>query len=722
VPILPLIAGDGTNTNLVTDVPSPEATPLIGETTLATEDQVWTLSRLLEANWTSDILISAEYRTLESATADDVRQRAGVLIRPVRTVRAVIEGNTAPVVNGLKMLAMRKTIAKTLFPLYCDALTLNAATDGSVFISTPSDPRERRFNAGKRVALYTPNPFGESPTVQLLTIANVNAGNIEMTATHSPVPAGTMLVPLIEAELMMSSAGTSVTDTFFRMSLTAVEVVGQSQLPAEWDADSVPPAFTTYNSLPVFNIGAQYAQTVGWSVRRRGKLVNSGIGVSPEVYGSRGEIGLDIPLALDRNDMRDFQEFHASRRGGLFPCYVISPATDYTLSSFDDLTGDLRVVKANDDSLEWTWRKYIAIVWKDGTFDIADTSSLTITSIPGSRWNLAAAFPGTGKTEADIERITSAYLMVAADEIEERWRTDNYCETSMTFIELVDERDITIVNLPSETVSGICPGSGGFSLRPGSPLLGRWFTRPGDANYPFQGFDPVNLDGEYVYMDTVFGLSNGPYFTIEGGGGNYYGVATFNTGTPAPSIVKSGWSYCPIYDAFVPEDAVVFRIKLSGTMFRAFNDETLSDAESGELCVAVVIGNENTGIGMRMGIDDCVIWDTNGVDFSLVWDIEYDAINDEYDVIYNAGLSSVPSVPSEANIFSVNPDASSSVFGMPPELFSSNNFNRVNGGIFGVVLGAGSGSSQPGAFSETFGWAGIGVTLYYSCGGEEEES
>jgi len=460
--------------------------PLISADTLATADQLWLFAELFRHEWSSGAQLSREYRTNVEFALSAAEQRYGLLSRPVhgqkvrfqaggtRMGGVVEDDSPAREVSALRSIAQRYSIAKSLWPLFSDYVsTLVSFPMGTDAFPHSGENRENRFEVGTRVLIVNNAQSGpyynKDRNLHVSEVVSVVFGFgkwIIIIADPLPVDfaSGSRIYPLMEARLIFKVDGSVSTDRFIALDVTVDEEEGPTQLSGSTPVGDSPTGYIgntptviqEHDGLPIFDPDYDYGENISWGFVRRGQRSSEGISGINTVYGSRGMFTCSFNLrSTTRTQAFEWIRFFDSRGGRLHPFWFISPMTEYYEHSNTAGANDQISVRTGGNDLDWDFRPYIYIKETDGTIHIRGVSIAVQTAEDLYLLTLDSALPGP-LAASEIDSVGIAYkARFDSDEMVEQWTTTEVMETSLSIIELENEKTVTIGDITEYATSDL---------------------------------------------------------------------------------------------------------------------------------------------------------------------------------------------------------------------------------------------------------------------------
>lgn len=489
----------------------------------ASADELWDLGALFLANWVDSVRVHTAYVTdiSEAKTGDE--SRIGLIGRPYRTLSFRVLSWGGEEVQMLNALATRSGIARSMVPLYCD---LTHTTQANPTNTVYCDTRNRRFYIGARVILaclpdipywaaattYAPGDqvqyggkcylsrlTGTSATTPAADAANWRLIPPPTTLQHhigvveevhddrlvlsailtESYPVGSVVLPLIECEVNLSSDLDILTDSGSEGTLEFREITGKSALPPLTEPGTL--LSPSHGGIPVLTLPLQWGKLRSGSART-GKITSIGLGNVAEVYNDRAKATRTLQfLQLNRTEAFDLLRFFDSRGGRNYPLWVPSPDNDYFVTKYDSASA-IRV-RASGPFYDWAFRPHIFFLDVAGNYQIR-----TVTPVERIGGEDYLSLDTALNLSVTFEKVGLCLLCrFDTDEIEENWITDAVMDASLPVIEVLNERP-----LPVEV-----PEYGGSDYDP--CVVSGEDHEGGDAGGPDDG-DDEDVPGHLLYM------------------------------------------------------------------------------------------------------------------------------------------------------------------------------------------------------------------------------
>lgn len=397
------------------------------------------LSFLLEANWNGEVTLASSFATGIGTARDGTEQRISMRKYPVREVSYSLNLLGDDDTSRAKWQVLRGGSCRSLVPLPQDQAEVATPATAGATVITLKDASDRLLQPGGQVALLRREPGAVNSQFEQAEVVSV-VGNVLTVALPiaNDLPAGSVVMPLMLAEVSSGSSGGFISSQTGSLDVTAVEV-SQENIYASDATDYFPDGEASMGAYAIFPEITNYDGSGGWATAR--DLEENSVGNSVEVIarGTRPTSRFTLNfLSVSRAESRRLSRFFESMKGMGLPFFLVSPIQEFdaplaTLAA-SDITGI--TCEANFPSSDWAYRPYIGIAFTDGSTAIASAGSV---SVSGGRHIVPfdTAIPLNGRAICRITR--GYYVRFDTDKLEESWVTDGVSSTSLTFRELEEE-------------------------------------------------------------------------------------------------------------------------------------------------------------------------------------------------------------------------------------------------------------------------------------------
>lgn len=423
--------------------------------------------RVLQANWRERVTVSTRWLTDRVEAAGSLSEdRRGLSYRPVRTQTVTLSGLSKDEVNQLQANLRLCSSQPCPVPLYSDAVLLKAEADGDWLSCTPT---YRRFFPGARVVIVHPSrnsdPFSFGYE-QYRTIKEVKPNGLLLNDTLSPatMPVGSTIFPCIDAEIGFEFRGNLLTDSVFEVEFTAEEVIGQSTLPPIWrgpvdafhvtagDASLASVAFEPSDRPPILDTKdffPQWRNGVQFEIFRKGRSRRLGRGAAIDQVGDLPQVRFTWDLLkLDRYEGFRLQALFDSVQGRRSAFWVIDPvqAWEWRSTIGTPINGVVVRMSGNEDHLQTLKHVYLRVDVPFQPVYIAPVASFERNGLDTViTFEAGYEVPNQGFQFT----VGPAYLMTfESDELKEEWTVDTVFSSSLSAVEVINEREVSLGNLP----------------------------------------------------------------------------------------------------------------------------------------------------------------------------------------------------------------------------------------------------------------------------------
>jgi len=436
------------------------------------ETKIWLNPYLFLNNWSTSLKVESRWMTDITVSTNNKETRVGLIDKPYRVLSASYASLSREACLHYQMMMARLSKARFWFPVYSDFSKLEVqANQTSTTTTTTKEPvylycdtTYRRFFAGRYIAVV--KSYTE---FDILKILSVSSDFLITTGTLSrDYQTGCKIFPLTVGEIISSESRNVITDTIGEGTLTAKEIVGKYSLPALADSNEVTSVYS-FNGYPILDVRPDWRElSIGWS--RNLETNEVGRGSLVETFGDRPLMNREASLTfLSRLSAYNFLRFFDSRRGRLWPFFILSDFNEY--SDIYEISSDRKQIsiERTGPGVDWIFRPYLGIRLKTGEFIVAKVASLNSTTttqeaeIVLENVNLETALPAFDLS--NVHRLHIAFFVrFASDELEESWITDEVMQTNILTTELEEAEftseilyfgTTTTTQEPTTTSSGI---------------------------------------------------------------------------------------------------------------------------------------------------------------------------------------------------------------------------------------------------------------------------
>lgn len=422
--------------------------PLTAKNTApSSHNVVWEPLYLFRAQWKDGVSIRSSFETTVKEAQSGAEQRVGLRNAPFRTSKVTLCGLSLEDTAKLRILATRRGKARSLFPLHSDVSPV--LSDSPVTGATiPCSTLYRRFFPGKRIAvLHAGN--STCPSFEIGEVESLTSNSITLTQeVTTSVPVGSLVFPLMETDLHPKQTGKLITNHVTSMSLESREYIGRTQLPASIEANTIPSGFSTFDGLPVLVGRENWVNDISCQLVRGGDSTPSGLTSLFDPTGTHPYMSFDLEFTSDRRQRAwEILQLFESRRGRLYPFWLVSPCDDISLHSV--LTTSSIKVNAIGELIDWDHYSTIAVKMTNGDVHLRHIDTVTRTDGLDTL-TLTESIPGL--TTSGVSELSLVFrVRFDKDELEEKWITTECMKCALPVKEVEKEQSISIENYAQTT-------------------------------------------------------------------------------------------------------------------------------------------------------------------------------------------------------------------------------------------------------------------------------
>lgn len=410
---------------------------------------------VLPPDWSGTVRVSTSWMTDISRSATTLaEERRELRSRPVRSVEYDVVGPARGVAFRMRSFLLRRGRARNPVPLWSDLAETTGTASGT---NVPCITTHRRFYAGGRVAIYEGAEGGVSRDLgpdedkaeyalidSLTSSALTLKGSTALTRTY---PAGSVVVPLFDAEIPAAEEGGSdaalrlLSDEIAAATVMATEVLGTSAMPGE--AAGLPSGFPTEGGYPILDIWTDWSAEQEEFVIRDGMVQDTGLTSHVWAQAEEPRHGFRLTFSsLGRERAYDLRRFFDSRRGRCHPFWLPSPHGHFLV---EEIGGDEHVEVTHDPYFDFTAVSKMAFILEDGSVEIYTLDSHTVAD--GFR-RLTFTTNVTGFSPSEVVRLVPLHFVrLASDTLEEEWESSEVARIYLDCVEIQDETEIEIEDL-----------------------------------------------------------------------------------------------------------------------------------------------------------------------------------------------------------------------------------------------------------------------------------
>lgn len=398
-------------------------------------------------NWATRAVMSSSYLTdVSTAPGTGAESRRGLSLKPTRTMKlewqlcgdddASLERLAAVETSLRRMSDQRFQV-----PIYMDQVELeNAYTPGDTSILMPTDLG--RYFPGARIVIVqldAENQVSSYSTHIIETMTNTQL-NFDA-AIGVDVPAGSLVFPLMDCEVMFALNAKYETARVPRIQLTVAEVQGNNTLPP-LKSDN-PTSTDTFDGAPIWTFEPNWARGIGKGRSRDGSSSRSGRATLVLPKGPRSRQTHDQRFAGKRDRMWKVVEFFDTRRGRLRSFWHIDQ-DQYLRAAEIDVTGNfIGVTEVGNLANFQEEFEYVGLLMDDGSYFVREVANIQQV-FTVFRLTLTTPLPA-GLSAENVVRVARARrTRFVKDEMQESWSFTGYTTSELKMIETLNERDASI--------------------------------------------------------------------------------------------------------------------------------------------------------------------------------------------------------------------------------------------------------------------------------------
>lgn len=391
-------------------------------------------------NWASNATMTTSFKTSvvhDPETAAESRR--GLVLKPFRTMTLewlLCDGEDFSRLERLEVFLRRITGSRFTVPIYMDQQEIGAAATSSATTISVST-RRARFFPGARVAIVQLNAFNQPTSFSFHIISSMTNNSLTFNAALGvAVTANSIVLPMMDCEVMLEVEGTYTTARVPSVSITVAEAPGASQLPPL--RSDIPSGASVYDERPVWFEEPDWSDGVTKGRVRYGDRSSDGRADFVNAEGPRARQTHNYVLNGDRDSMWSVLEFFESRRGRLRSFWHIDQDQYMTVASIDasgTFIGITEIGNITDFSEEMG---HIGLIMEDGTYYVRE--AVTIQQIL-TVFRITLDSPvASGLSPTDVVRFARAReCRFDSDAITETWTHTGYCTITASIVELLNE-------------------------------------------------------------------------------------------------------------------------------------------------------------------------------------------------------------------------------------------------------------------------------------------
>jgi len=529
--------------------------------------ELWALAYLFLADWKLEASLETAYST-DVVSAETVSEsRVGLINRPYRTMAVNLMGLNRDEGLSLKMVASRLAQAANLIPVYVDSSRLLSAADAED-TALACDTTNRRFQADGRIVVAEPtNGDGMFSQFEVAEIESLTDSEITLKAPLSgDFPAGSKVMPLMEARLSLQNSGIYLTADTFEAQFAFIESTGEQTLTPTVAPGTDPAGFPlAEDGIPIMDRRFNWNSDVTGGIQREGGYSQLGRDSVVQAHGERARAVVGFAVtSLNRDDAFELLRFFESRGGRLHPFWILSPMCDYEASEITQTTVTVRAVGPEFD---WAFRPHVGITLSNGTIYVAEVSGTTRIGL-NDVVTFADPLP-SAPLIGDVRSVRMAHrVRFSSDAMREAWITDETVSVSLSVVEVLQEKSVEVEGLLSQP-------SGLRDLRVEGQRIGGgfvWPARPWDTAQVSSGSPVLKLSAPAI---TEF---------VKGGSSDRIGNRVLMRAFGVV-VVRGVWA--KFYTDYAGSFDLTFRLE------REEDDEVLAEVTLDETMLGVAHGTVN---------------------------------------------------------------------------------------------------------------------------------
>lgn len=395
----------------------------------------WAEAARMESSWLTRV--TPAHGTL-------AEERWGLRDRPLRSQTLTWLARSAEQAAFIQANLRRLTNERFPVPVYMDQSLVTQTSPGAAGsdVTVYCDTLERRLFVGQRIAIVeVDGSYQPTGNYMIRFVEEIAPDRLVVNSQLSfeVVARRGVVFPMMDVEPTLTAQSVYYTGTAILVTLTVTEVPGPSALPAT--DHGLPAGFPDYKGYPILTLQHDYTAQLNHGRFRDGEIVEGGRAPIPYLRGPRSRQESEIVVREDRAGGFPAVRFFDSREGRLNAFWSIDPDQFFVASAYADTHVDVAPTGLfSDFDQEWD---QVGLVFKDGTHVVRSVDSVTDLT---THWRIDPTedFP-SGYSLADLERVARARLSrLKSDTLSETWRTENVHESTVAFVEILNERAATL--------------------------------------------------------------------------------------------------------------------------------------------------------------------------------------------------------------------------------------------------------------------------------------
>jgi ribosomal protein L35AE/L33A len=391
-------------------------------------------------NWVNQVTMETAWKNTINVSAENlVHEGRSLVARPRRTISIRWDAIDQGEAHRAFFTLARMGNQRLRIPLYQDVAKITASsTLSTINVVTTS----KRFYVGQRVVMHE-RTSGRPSNVQYGVIQTVNANSLILTAPITGTyPAGAVVYPVMDVEIVLGASGVAVTDHVATLQLSFLELaVGALPESNNWDDLylSNPSDYTNsddewYVLDP--DMSPNWSRDVGIFMQRAGNERGLGRDHVVTTRGPRPQYAFrysaDRVTKAEAHRMLSFFDAH---KGRLIPFIVPNPLSIFNVENMGVAFVD--VTRQGDIDDPSSFVSYVFLKMRNGNSYVRTVTGVT----DNGGLNRLAVTPNLpAMLAADVVVCTTAHLCrFAKDSLSEVWHTDTVATFEVDVVEVLNE-------------------------------------------------------------------------------------------------------------------------------------------------------------------------------------------------------------------------------------------------------------------------------------------
>jgi len=427
------------------------ASDIIAADQFPSAGELWALMVMPRPSGDEGQVVTTRWSTDLLSARTQSEQRFSRLAKPYLSVETTFKAMFDDTIGVLLNQSHRFTTTNFVFPLWNDKLPAKRV-DANTLALTLNLHLTRRLQIGQWVALVKWEKGKER--AESFEFARVSAITQVGQQTHVGLDIATVLtsvvheegdiivrsdlliVPMIECDPLSDTDLQLITQSVSEVTLTVHQSVGPQALDP-LTAFSVFPGFTLLDGSPILDLQSDFTQE-GVGVTRPIQTIDIGLTSVYNIRGTRSKVRTSTSFTFfNRSDGLKLRQLFDGAAGRTLPFWILSPTNDFIPVSMSGTQITLEAGSQFIDLIDEDFTRYtkIAVQTTSGTF------FYDITSKVGNVITVVGSLPGFNT----VIRTCFAYLVrFEEDVLEEVWSTDEHWHTDVSFVEVLEEKSVSI--------------------------------------------------------------------------------------------------------------------------------------------------------------------------------------------------------------------------------------------------------------------------------------